>query len=72
MCAIIRELKKVNETSVSRVLTAESDKSERGVNQAMVEELRSKLHKDYNNVVLCEEALPDPPDRGRHCVQNLN
>ncbi len=45
--------------------------TEWGENQALVDELRAKLHADYDGIVLCDEALHDPPVRGPHCEARI-
>ncbi len=37
----------------------------------MVDELRAKLHTDYDGVVLCDEALLDPSVRGPYCEARI-
>jgi hypothetical protein len=64
---ISKQLKKNKEMKVARVITSDSSDSEWGEHQALVDELRAKLHEDYDNIVLGEEIIPDPP----HCTAHI-
>ena len=68
---ILQKFEKVNAAEIARVITTEKSETEWGEHQPLVDELRDKLHKDYDGVVLCDEALPDPPDRGPHCTARI-
>jgi hypothetical protein len=68
---ISEQLKKTEEMTVARVITSDSRDSEWGELQALVDELRAKLHEDYDNVVLGEEIFPNPPHRGPHCTAHI-
>jgi hypothetical protein len=68
---ISEQLKKTEEMTVAREITSDTSDSEWGEHQALVEELRAKLHEDYDNNVLGEEIFPDPPHRGPHCTSHI-
>jgi hypothetical protein len=51
---ISKQLKKTEEMKVARLLTSDSSDSEWGEHQALVDELRAKLHEDYDHIVLGE------------------
>jgi hypothetical protein len=68
---ISEQLRKTEEMTVARVITSDSSDSEWGEHQALVDELRAKLHEDYDNIVLGEEIFPDPPHRGPHCTAHI-
>jgi hypothetical protein len=68
---IAMRLRQVEGQTIGRVITSDSEPTEWGENQALVDELRAKLHADYDGVVLCDEALPDPPVRGPHCEARI-
>jgi hypothetical protein len=55
--AISEQLKKTEEMTVARVITSDSSDSEWGEHQTLVDELRAKLHEDYENIVLGEEIF---------------
>jgi hypothetical protein len=69
---IAMRLQQVEGQTIGQVITSDSEPTEWGENQALVDELRAKLHADYDGVVLCDEALPDPPVRGPHCEAQIN
>ena len=58
---ILKKFEKVKAAEIARVITTEKSETEWGEHQPLVDELCDKLHKDYDGVVLCDEALPDPP-----------
>ncbi len=69
--AISEQLKKTEEMTVARVITSDSSDSEWGEHQALFDELRAKLHEDYDNIVLGEEIFPDLPHRCPHCTAHI-
>ena len=60
-----------DELLVGRVITTDSDASEWGENQPLVDELRAKLLKDFGGTVLRTEVLTDPPIRGPNCEAKI-
>ncbi len=48
---ISERLKKTEEITVARIITSDYSDYEWGEHQALVDELRAKLHKDYDNII---------------------
>ncbi len=57
--------------TVARVIISDSSDSEWGEHQTLVDELRAKLHEDYDNIVLGEEKFSELQHRGPHCTTHI-
>ena len=55
------QLDKVNERNIRSTVVSRGDFAEK---DPRVEELRKKMHDEYDGVVLRDEFLPNPPVRG--------
>ena len=53
----------MGDREVDRIIFTRGDCAE---NDPRLDELRAKLHQDYDGKVLRKEVIPDPPERGQY------
>ena len=61
--AIIQENVEKAERAINSIVLTRGDCA---VDDPRVEHLRAKLHEDYDGIVLRDEVIPNPPERGEY------